>query len=238
MANNYFKFKEFTLIQEVCAMKVCTDSCLFGAWVTSRIPVKGIHHILDIGTGTGLLSLMLVQKYQESKCDAIEIDKEAFEEASRNFENSRWKDKFSVFNMDFLSFQSEDKYDLIVCNPPFYEKQLISPDKKKNAAMHSTDFSIENLFSHTRSLIGENGNLTCLIPWNRTNETIESAENNGWYKKEVCYVKQTTQHNYFRTMIIFSSKPSENNIAELSIKDKDSYTPEFIKLLKDYYLFL
>jgi len=238
MANNYFKFKEFTIIQEVCAMKVCTDSCLFGAWVAANIPVEGIHNILDIGTGTGLLSLMLIQKCQKSSCDAIEIDKEASEEAKRNFENSQWKERFSVFNMNFLSYQSKDKYDLIVCNPPFYEKQLISPDKKKNAAMHSTDFSIEDLFSHTRPLIGENGCLACLIPWNRTTETIESAEKYGWYKKDECYVKQTTRHNYFRTMIIFSSKPSENNIADLSIKENESYTPEFIKLLKDYYLFL
>ena len=217
-------------------MKVCTDSCLFGAWTASVISDYNINNILDIGTGTGLLSLMLVQKFPDADCHAIEIDKEASEEASMNFIQSKWKDKLTIFNQDFVNFEPRGKYDLIICNPPFYNNQLTSPFSQKNAAMHSSHFSFDDLFKQSKTYLSEKGNLSCLIPYNRTSEIIEIAGNHGWYPKDIGTVKQTSKHDYFRTMIIFCITPTPINTTVITIKDNNLYTNLFNHLLKDYYL--
>ena len=236
MANNYFQFNEFKIIQEVCAMKVCTDSCLFGAWSASIMLDKNINNILDVGAGTGLLSLMLIQKFPDTICHAIEIDKETSEEALLNFTNSKWKDKLIVYNQDFVSFQSNCKYDLIVCNPPFYNNQLASPDSKRNAAMHSSHFSLQDLFKHAKTLVSSAGYLSCLVPYNRTDEALEVAAMSGWYIQEICKVKQTDKHDYFRTMLLFRNQPTSVNSNEIVIKENNIYTDKFRSLLMDYYL--
>jgi len=217
-------------------MKVCTDSCLFGAWTASLLSGNNINSMLDIGTGTGLLSLMLIQKFPDALCHAIEIEKEASVEASLNFNNSNWKDNFTVYNQDFTDFQSKMKYDLIICNPPFYKNHLTSPDSMKNAAMHSTHFSIENLFKQSGTLVSSPGYLSCLIPYYRTDEVIETAERNEWYPYKICTVRQTTEHDYFRTMILFCNQPSAVSTDEISIKDNNVYTETFSDLLREYYL--
>lgn len=238
MANNYFRFKEFTILQEVCAMKVCTDSCLFGAWVCESMGNKKTSNLLDIGTGTGLLSLMLAQKFTEVQCHCIEIEKDTSEEAKLNFENSIWSNRFEVFNQDFRTYSTNIKYDLIICNPPFYSNQLISQDNKRNAAMHSSEFSLEDLFNYSNSLIDQDGYLACLIPYNRTTETVDIIEKAGWYISKVAFVKQTSKHDFFRTMLLckIESIPIEEEI--ITIKENQDYTKEFSTLLKDYYLFL
>ena len=238
MANNYFRFKEFTILQEVCAMKVCTDSCLFGAWVSESLSNKKISNLLDIGTGTGLLSLMLAQRFKDVHCHCIEIEKDTSEEAKLNFENSIWSNRFEVFNQDFRTYSTNIKYDLIICNPPFYSNQLISQDNKRNAAMHSSEFSLENLFNNSKSLISKDGCLACLIPYNRTSETLEIIEKEGWYISKAAYVKQTSKHDYFRTMLLCKKNPVTIEEEIIAIKENQEYTTEFSILLKDYYLFL
>lgn len=219
-------------------MKVCTDSCLFGAWVSKCLGENMISNLLDIGTGTGLLSLMLAQKFKEVQCHCIEIDKEAAEEAKLNFDNSMWSKRFEVFNQDFRSYSSNIKYDLIICNPPFFSNQLTSQDDKRNAAMHSSNFSLKDLFKYSSSLIAEDGYLACLIPFNRTNETVEIIEENGWYITNATYVKQTSKHDSFRTMLLCKKEPIILVEEIITIKENQVYTTEFSALLKDYYLFL
>ena len=119
MSNNYFQFKQFTIHQDKCAMKVCTDACLFGAFVANEIQDKTINHILDIGAGTGLLSLMLAQK-SNAAIDAVEIDKSTYEQAEENISQSSWKEKITVYNSGIADFYSNYKYDLIISNPPFF----------------------------------------------------------------------------------------------------------------------
>ena len=238
MANNYFQFKEFTILQEVCAMKVCTDSCLFGAWVTNAIKENAANNILDIGTGTGLLSLMLAQQYPTTNYHCIEIDNGASIEAKLNFDNSKWGKQFQVFNQDFKSYKATVKYDLIICNPPFYNNQLVSPDNKRNAAMHSSEFSLEELFIQSSKLIADNGQLACLIPYNRTAETLNIMADTGWFVEKVAYVKQTNDHDFFRTMLLCKKTPQTIDESVISIKNNQQYTNEFIDLLRAYYLFL
>ncbi len=219
-------------------MKVCTDSCLFGAWVTNAMMENVAHNILDIGTGTGLLSLMLAQKYPAANFHCIEIDKGASIEAKLNFDNSKWSSQFKVFNQDFMSYNATVKYDLIICNPPFYNNQLSSKDNKRNAAMHSSEFSLEELFIHSSELVADNGYLACLIPFNRTAETMNIIADAGWFVEKITYVKQTSLHDYFRTMLLCKKSPQTINKTEISIKDNQQYTTEFVHLLRAYYLFL
>src|SRR5262245_3491214 len=131
MANNYFQFKQFTIHQDRCAMKVTTDSCLFGAWVASRESAARSspgtrRRILDIGGGTGLLALMLAQR-TNAFIDSIEIDKDAFQQAEENVKASPWSDRISLYHGDAREFSFQHKYQTIICNPPFYEKELKSP---------------------------------------------------------------------------------------------------------------
>src|SRR5262249_33933395 len=134
MPNSYFQFKEFTVYQERCVMKVTTDACVFGAWVAQD--VTDVQNVLDIGTGTGLLPLMLAQRHPSITIDAIEIDKESFEQAKENVAISPFAEHIQVINDDAKAFSSWKKYDLVISNPPFYEKELASSDHKKNIAHH------------------------------------------------------------------------------------------------------
>src|SRR6476620_3970566 len=137
MSNTYFRFRQFTVHQERTAMKVCTDACLFGAWVASEIRNEDLERVLDIGAGTGLLSLMIAQN-SDAVIDAVEIDDHAYSQVVDNFSSSPWNDRLRVHHCSVQQFEPGCKYDLVISNPPFYEHSLRSPDSKKNMAMHST----------------------------------------------------------------------------------------------------
>src|SRR5688572_30396977 len=132
MANNFFQFKQFIIYQDKCSMKVCTDACIFGAGIANIISnsESRISNCLDIGTGTGLLSLMIAQK-TSALIDAIEIEEDAFNQAKENFSNSSWSQRLRAFHTDVKHFNSPLKYDFIISNPPFYQNDLISPLKTK-----------------------------------------------------------------------------------------------------------
>ena len=131
MSNTYFQFKQFTIHQDKCAMKVCTDACMLGAWTAGKLGGSGINNILDIGCGTGLLSLMLSQKINAS-IDAVEIDADAAKQAGENISASPWAANIRVIHTSLQEFMPKKKYDLIICNPPFYENDLRSEHENKN----------------------------------------------------------------------------------------------------------
>jgi len=223
-------------------MKVCTDSCLFGAYVADYIqhPKSYIMHqtsdILDIGTGTGLLSLMLAQK-TTANIDAIEIDEHAFEQATINIENSVWKNRIHVFNLDAVDFRPNKKYDLIISNPPFFEDDLKSDEPKKNKAKHDTGLSLQTLLNIMLNQISDEGNFCVLLPYHRTDYFVKTANLLGFYLNHNLSVRQTSNHNFFRSILIFSKKKLEPVCEEMSIKNNEhQYSPKFIFLLKDYYL--
>ena len=139
MANQYFQFKQFTVQQDACAMKVTTDACLFGAWVANRInglDLKG-KHFLDIGTGTGLLSLMVAQQ-TDASIDAVEIETAAANQAQENFEQSPWNNKLFLHNSSIQTFIPQHKYDFIFTNPPFFFNDLKSKNHARNIALHDS----------------------------------------------------------------------------------------------------
>lgn len=236
MSNTYFQFKQFRIEQEKCAMKVCTDSCLFGAWIPVDDHVKTI---LDIGCGTGLLSLMLAQK-SDAKTDAVEIDEDAFQQAKLNIENSIFAHKISVFNQDILNFNTKNKYDLVVCNPPFYENEMASQAANEKLAKHSTHLPLSSLLKKGKSLLQPDGKLAILLPYFRAHEFETEAAKNELYIEKKLSVKQTPKHDFFRVCYVVKQQPSHTFYStSIIIKDEQNcYTAEFTDLLKPYYLHL
>jgi tRNA1Val (adenine37-N6)-methyltransferase len=238
MANSYFKFKQFTIHQDKCAMKVCTDACLFGALLPPN-PLKGECHVLDIGTGTGLLSLMIAQKSNEVKIDAVEIDTQAAAQATGNIAASPWADRIHVFNEDILTYRSGEKYDCIISNPPFFEDDLQSADEAKNNAKHDTALNLLQLLQVVNGKLAKDGFFAVLLPYHRVRYFIAEAEKTGLHVSKQIFVKQTLKHKFFRGILFFSRKQTEPQLSEIIIRDtQHNYTPEFAAALKDYYLFL
>lgn len=221
-------------------MKVCTDSCLFGAWIADKIERKIINaeKILDVGTGTGLLSLMIAQK-SDAIIDAAEIDKKATKQANENFDGSSWKHQLNVFNADIRNWNAPNKYDLIICNPPFYENDLHSQDEGKNVSKHDANLRLADLVIVIRSLLNISGKFAILLPWHRTKAFEELIADASLYVSECVEIKQTPAHNYFRTILLLEMQKSTSINFKMTIKNADNqYSKEFNQLLKDYYLYL
>ena len=248
MANTYFQFKQFIIHQDRCAMKVTTDSCLFGAWVGEKVRPSASYgskpevlNVLDIGTGTGLLSLMIAQQ-SCSTIDAIEIDKEAYDQAIENIEASPWADRINIIHGDANKFSDSTQYDVIISNPPFYEKELKSGNNKKNKANHDEGLLLEDLVNIIQRKLKPGGEFYLLLPCKRKDEIQNAFSKNKLAFSNKTLVKQSTQHPYFRIMISGKHQRDKNEnftCTELAIKNElNEYTPEFISLLKDYYLYL
>ncbi|MBV9963005.1 MAG: methyltransferase [Parafilimonas sp.] len=225
-------------------MKVCTDACLFGAWAANSIQnskVK-IKNCLDIGIGTGLLSLMLAQKLNNAKIDAVEIDEAAAQQAKENFEASAWKERLNVYNLAIQQFVNsairQFKYDVIISNPPFYENDLKSNDTKRNIALHSAELKLDVLLQVADELLNDEGLFFLLLPFHRLSE-FEILMNEIFFIREKALVKQTTKHDYFRCMLMLTKKSTTSSQSEIIIlKEKNEYTDDFKNLLNDYYLYL
>ncbi|MCF8342054.1 MAG: methyltransferase [Chitinophagaceae bacterium] len=229
-----FQFKQFTILQEQATLKVSTDSCLLGAWFAQKLENK--QHILDIGSGTGLLVLMLAQKQTESNIDGIEIDENCFVESLENIKTSPWANRCNVLTGDARTYLFPRQYDFIITNPPFYEQQLESVDKKNNLAKHSSHLGLKELVAIIKTQLLPHGEFGILLPYSRLAEIEEISSLNGFYLKEKILVKQTTNHPYFRVILHFIRDHSNYATETIIIKENNEYTPAFIELLKDYYL--
>lgn len=243
MSNSYFQFKQFTVHQDKCAMKVTTDSCLFGGFVADRINNSTliISNCLDIGTGTGLLSLMFSQK-NDCSIDAIEIDEAASEQATANIAASPFINKINIIQADAKKYLFKKKYDVIISNPPFYEKELKGDNEKKNIAHHSEELSITDLLNIIKNNLSTSGKFYLLLPFKRDAEIKNLFASGNFQIQTITYIRQTVKHDYFRMIVSgrFRIETTEETILEeMVIKDeKGNYTSEFIVLLKDYYLHL
>jgi tRNA1Val (adenine37-N6)-methyltransferase len=238
VSNNYFQFKEFKINQDKSSMKVCTDSCLFGAYVADKIESKSIQpkRILDIGAGTGLLSLMIAQN-SDALIDAVEIDDNSYQQTKENFHESKWCRGLHAFHTDIKSFTAPYKYDLIISNPPFFENDLKSADKNKNVAKHHDCLTFQELIQSIKNNMESDGTFFVLLPFHRTGYFKKVAADNQFYLKEETLIKQTPKHDYFRAILFFTSKPAAVICKELIIKNEEGkYTNDFNFLLKDYYL--
>jgi tRNA1Val (adenine37-N6)-methyltransferase len=243
MANSYFQFKQFIIHQDRCAMKVTTDGCLFGAWVAKRVRSResGVRSLLDIGTGTGLLALMIAQK-NNFQIDTIELDADAFEQASINIKASPWAERIKNIHADARNFEFSRKYDVIISNPPFYEKELKGSDLKKNLAHHQEGLLLPELLTIIKNNLSAEGTFFLLLPFKRNDEIRNLFAENDLAIKQLTLARPSTKHNFFRIMLegkIKTEVNTETKFDEISVKDKnEQYTAEFIDLLKHYYLYL
>ena len=238
LPNHYFQFKQFKVEQEKSSMKVCTDSCLFGAWIADKFERKCVDakNILDIGSGTGLLSLIIAQKFAGT-IDAIEINVSSYLQTKENFIKSPWNARLRVFHGDIKNLNSPVKYDFIISNPPFFENDLKSPDQNKNEAKHRGSLSLEALLQSIKNNLTVHGRFALLLPYHRIQYFKDLAREKDFYLSEELLVKQTPNHPYFRGILLFVTKPTFTISNELIIKDKrGNYTQSFQLLLRDYYL--
>jgi tRNA1Val (adenine37-N6)-methyltransferase len=265
MGNPYFQFKQFTIHHDRCAMKVTTDGCLFGAWLGEEVRMleekagnrqsaAGSRNVLDLGAGSGLLSLMLAQKNPALVIDAIEVDKEAAEQAKENIETSPWKQQITIINDDAKVFRFTRKYDYIISNPPFYENELHSPDGRKNTAHHSEGLTLHEVVTIIKDNLSPGGWFFLLLPYKRNDVIKDLLLQHQLVIRKLIFVRQSLKHDYFRFMLmgekennrrgaetqdVKSINVTETVIDELSIVEgENKYSPAFIKLLQPYYLYL
>lgn len=229
-----FKFKQFHIVQEKSAAKVGTDGVLIGAWT----PVDSkIGRVLDIGSGTGLISLMIAQRTENAIITAVELDEMAAQECALNFENSPWNDRLQIIQCDIENFQTNKKFDLIVSNPPFFEEYSFAPDSRRHAARNTQSLSFELLLKKADEFLTDDGIFAMIIPYKSKEKFISTAAQYRLYPNNILQVKGNLNVDYKRCLIAFERKSNELKISDLVIeKERHQYTEAYRCLTKDFYL--
>jgi tRNA1Val (adenine37-N6)-methyltransferase len=232
-----FQFKQFSVQQDKCAMKIGTDGVLLGAWC----PIdNNPNSILDIGAGTGILSLMLAQRTNAEQIDALEIDEEAFEQATDNFENSPWSDKLFCFHAGLDEFveEPEDEYDLIVSNPPFFSEDVKTNNESRDLARFQEAMPFEDLVEAADLLLSENGIFAVIIPYKEEERFIDLCAEMELFPVKVTRVKGSHTTPIVRSLLAFKRyELSVLEADELVIEiNRHEYTDDYINLTKNFYL--
>lgn len=228
-----FKFKQFQIFQDKTAMKVGTDGVLLGAWSQ----LYNGENILDIGTGTGLISLMLAQRFNNSNIDAIELDQDAFLQATENILDSDFKDNIQVQKTSLQDFKSIKKYDLIVSNPPFFiENERTDFDARKQARQQST-LTFEELLFHSKSLLNVNGVASFIIPYDQEEDFINIGRELKLFPKRILRVKGNQNAPIKRSLLEFCNTECETVFSDLIIEvERHMYTDDYTNLTREFYL--
>jgi len=234
-----FRFKEFTINQDKTAMKVGTDAVLLGAWCSLETCPDTI---LDVGSGTGLISLMMAQRSDAETIDAVEIDPDAYEQNVANFEKSGWSDRLFCYHSSFQDFSQEmkeedEEYDLIISNPPFYNDNFETNDTSRNTARFTSALSFKELLESTSKILSDSGIFTIIIPFKEQTVFVSLAAKYRLFLNRVCSVRGTENSEIKRSMLEFSFYQKEVEETTLVIeKARHKYTQEYINLTKDFYL--
>lgn len=216
-------------------MKVCTDACVLGAYTPAPTAAT---RLLDIGTGTGLLSLMLAQRYPHAHIDAVEVDADAFEQASANVANSPWANTIKLHRMPVQDFFPADKYQLIISNPPFYPAHLRSANQQKNRAHHHDSLSFPELARSIKRLLAEGGLCSILLPPRQAAEFSLLTQKEELHMQHELLLQESEGHPPFRSIRLYShSHKKSPSFDRLIIRSEDkSYSPDFRRLLQPFYL--
>jgi len=232
-----FQFKQFSVNQDQTAMKIGTDGVLLGAWTPIENNPKSV---LDIGTGTGIIAIMLAQRSTAQQIDALEIDGNAYEQAVENFENSPWGDRLFCFHAGLDEFvdEPEEEYDLIVSNPPFFSEEYRSENEPRDLARFQEAMPFEEIVVAADLLLSENGIFSVIIPFNEEDRFIELCANVELFPIKITRVKGAQNTKIIRSLLAFkrfelSVLTSDELVIEIS---RHEYTPEYIALTKDFYL--
>lgn len=237
MSNTWFQFRQFRIAQDHCAMKVSTDACIQGAW--TPIP-EGRVRALDIGCGTGLLSLMLAQRNSRIQIDAVEIDPDAAQQAVENCAASPFAGQINVVHADVREWGSEAQYDLVICNPPFFSNSLKGDTLTRNLARHDSHFDLRDMAAAFRRLLHAGGYAAVLLPDTAQPRWEQQLSESGLYLYRRLSV-QPFAHSRINRIVSLCGKIAPANIQEESLVIYESpgqYTPAFTDLLRPYYLYL
>jgi len=235
-ANTHFSFKQFIVHQDQTAMKVTTDACIFGGYITTDETKK----ILDIGTGTGLVAMMLAQR-THAQIDAVEIENSAYNQAITNIQESVFKDQINVFNTSIQLFskltEQQNQFDLIVSNPPFFQNHLKAEEVTRNNSLHTDKLSFEDLIHSVLRLISSPGTFVILLPLYESSIFEQLSISKELYPQKKLTIRHRKDTKILRIITTFGRIRKEIINEELIIKNSDeSYSPDFQALLKDYYL--
>ena len=234
MPNQYFRFKQFTVVQEKAAMKVGTDGVMLGAWAS----ISDANRILDIGSGTGLIALMLAQRCNAT-IDAVEIDEPSAQQAKENVASSEWSDRVNVICSSFQHFarDANEKYDLIVSNPPYFVNSLKSPEVARTVARHNELLPHDELIEGINTLLAETGKFAGIFPYIEGNIFVVKAANYGLFCTKRVNVLGKVRGPVKRLLLEFERKPKALVEETFCIRgDNSEYTVEYIQLTKDFYL--
>jgi len=238
-----FRFKQFIIQQDRCAMKVGTDGVLLGAWSD----VENAAHILDVGTGTGLIALMLAQRNKNAEIDAIEIEKNACEQAAENVSNSPWANRITVFHQTLQDFFPAKKYDMIASNPPYFSQSLKNPNAEKQLARHTDSLTPEDFLRNAKRLLQFNGKLSLIFPANESYHFIKTAKTEGFFCTRLTKVFPKIGAKEKRFLMEFSLSPAlcvetDETVTERSRSivientHRHEYSEDYKNLTKDFYL--
>jgi len=236
MSNPYFNFKQFTIRQDKCAMKVGTDGVLLGAWTD----VAHTDNVLDVGTGTGLIALMIAQRRRHAIINAIDIDQDACVQASENVAHSVFKNRIQVIRQSFFDYSSEKKYDLIISNPPYFKNALTGPDKKRNTARHSDSLPLLQFIRHAIPLLSENGRIALILPVIISDELdfiMATHRLNERHRTNVITIEGDQPKRFLIEMSKKIPQEQDNRAKTLILETKDHQrTPQYQTLMNDFYL--
>ena len=231
-----FKFKQFTVEQDRCAMKIGTDGVVLGAWVSVK---NNPFSILDIGAGTGIIALQLAQRSNAEMIDAIELDENAFEQCVDNFENSPWGDRLFCYHASLEEFVEEmdEKYDLIISNPPFYSEDYKTENESRDMARFSDALPFDELIESASQLLSDEGIFAVIIPRKEEENFIKMASRVNLFPKRICRVRGTISSEEKRSLLEFSFEKISPKIENLTIEiSRHNYTEEYKNLVQDFYL--
>ena len=229
-----FRFKQFTIQQDRCALKVGTDGVLFGAWVN----YTGAKRILDVGTGTGVLALIAAQRAPNASVDAVEIDDAAAEQAAENAAASPWADRVRVHRMDVRRMKTSEPFDLIICNPPYYAGYSTAADQRVGVAKHSDELLFPDLAQAVDRLLSPDGRFAVIIPLNREKHLVREARLSGLIPIRRCVVKYVAHRPAKRVLLEFDRAGAVVLEEALTIENTGpfDYTPEYRALISDLML--
>lgn len=232
MPNSYFQFKQFRIHQERCAMKVGTDGVLLGTWLQPGAAMR----ILDIGTGTGLIALCLAQRCS-APIDAIELDAEAAAQAAENAAASPWAARIRVIQADVRTYRPDVRYDVIVCNPPFFRNSLPAPLKERNMARHDAHLTLEDLLQTAQALLTGSGVFALILPSDASARLEALCQTHGLHLQRRCYV-QTVPGKQAKRMLYQFGREAVHAVDEtLCLQDMHGKrSPQYANLTADYYL--
>lgn len=232
MSQSVFKFKRFSIRQSQAAMKVGTDGVLLGAWTTAENPKR----ILDIGSGTGLIGLLLAQRFPYAEITGIEIDKNAWMETEFNFAESPFSNRCKAVYSSLQNFKTDEKFDLIVSNPPFF-KLTHSENSSRNIARQQLSLNFEDLLNYSEKLLHAKGNCAFILPFEAEEKFTHIAESVDLFPTKITRVKGNESAEYKRSLLLFSREKSTVFRNDLIVETaRNVYTDDYIQLTKEFYL--